>query len=263
MATIGILFCGYRTIEYVAASLRPWQEAQTDKLGNNEWVISAVSLPFDKYKDMNDANTDDGTQAYLRDEYNNHRIDYLATEPEFLDEAAARNLALKPLLAAGCDLIWCWDSDEIIKEEQIEKILKFIENNLFENWFSLSYKNYVFDKNTYITEPFTPPRIFRVNAGGLSLNKFYWDNDILYYYGIKGIKISYKELSNKTIPSNLVLIDHFTWLNDEKSKNKCEYQKKHFGHCGYRWNDIENKLEFDTNFYLKNGLMIPSISRDK
>ncbi len=259
---IGVLFCGYNTIEYVSKSLNPWQQAQSDKLFNSNWLISAVSLPFDKYRDM--AVEKDATQDFLRQEYNSHRIDYLATEPEYVDEATARNLALKPLLEAKCDLIILVDADEIITIEQIQKILEFIEVNRFESWFSISYKNYVFDAKHWLAEPFTPPRIFRVHTNGYEIDKFVWDNDIQYKRELVfsasplPLTVSYKELPNKVIPSNLVWIKHLSWLNNESSKNKCEYQQKHFGHCGYRWDEKEG-LKFNEEFYLTRGLMLPRV----
>ncbi len=259
---IGVLFCGYNTIEYVSKSLASWQQAQSDKLFNSNWLISAVSLPFDKYKDM--VVEKDATQDFLRQEYNSHRIDYLATEPEYVGEATARNLALKPLLEAKCDLILCWDSDEVATIEQIQKMLEFVEVNRFESWFSISYKNYVFSKSQYLEEPFTPPRIFRVHTNGYEIDKFVWDNDIQYKRELVfsasplPLTVSYKELPNKIIPPNVCFVPHYSWLNVKSSKDKCEYQQKHFGHSGYRW-DEKDGLKFNEEFYLTRGLMLPRV----
>ncbi len=39
-------------------------------------------------------------------------------------------------------------------------------------------------------------------------------------------------------------------MNDDRSRLKCLYQQKHFnGVCSYRWNDIENIVEFNPDFY--------------
>jgi hypothetical protein len=58
-------------------------------------------------------------------------------------------------------------------------------------------------------------------------------------------------------------IQHFSWLNNEKSKKKCEYQKRHFsGVCGYKWNEKENKLEFNELYYRSIGQFIPFTGQD-
>lgn len=266
MSKIGVLFCSYGNIEYVADSLATWQRAQVDKLGGNKYVISAVSLPFDQYKNIQN-NNNDGTTEFLIEEYNAHKIDYLAIEPEYISEAEARNLALKPLLEAKCDYVWIFDGDEIITEEQIEKVSNLIEVSRWESWFSLSYKNYVFDKHSYLTEPFSPPRIFRVHTNGFQIDHFYYDNDIKYKRELVfsgsplPLEISYKELPNKTIPSNICFCRHYTWLNNDKSHQKILYQNSRGWLCSFRWDDKEG-LKFNEEFYLKNGLMLPEISQD-
>ncbi len=260
MSKIGIIFCAYNTVEYVADSLTPWQQAQADKLCGNEWLISVVNVPFAQYKEMN--LPEDGTRDFLKEEFNKFRIDYLFTEPEYVEEAVARNLALQPLLEAKCDIIIAIDSDEIFTIGQIESIFNFIELNKFESWFSISYKNYVFNKNTYLTDPFTPPRIFRVKTNGCTLRRFFYDNDIVFQLDVSGQMISYKELPNKVIPATICFCRHMTWLNNETSRRKIEYQSRRQGWvCSFRWDEKEG-LKFNEEFYLTRGMMLPSISKE-
>jgi ribosomal protein L6P/L9E len=49
-----------------------------------------------------------------------------------------------------------------------------------------------------------------------------------------------------------------TWLHSN-GKDKYEYQMKHFGHCGYKWNYETNQLELNLEFYAKNKIDIPKI----
>ncbi len=257
---IGLIYCAYNTIEYVEDTLKPWQQSQADKLGNHEWLISVVNVPFTQYKEMN--LPEDGTRAFLREEFNKFRIDYLFTEPEFVEEATARNLALQPLLEAKCDTIIMIDSDEFFTIQQIANIFEFIKLNPWESWYAISYKNFVFNKDTYLTEPFTPPRIFKVKTNGYTLRRYYYDNDITYQLDGKDILISYKGLPNKIIPSTVSFVRHLTWLNDEKSRQKILYQNSRQGWvCGYRWDEKEG-LKFNEQFYLTNSLMLPRIEKD-
>jgi hypothetical protein len=116
----------------------------------------------------------------------------------------------------------------------------------------------VFSENQYI-EGFNPPRVFKVDTGFYKLNEVYWDNDLSYCGKTTRDIQPYKNFASKTIPKTVIFPKHFTWLNDKRSKNKTKYQIKHFGHCGYKWNETENKLEFDLDFYKKHNIPVPEV----
>lgn len=261
---IGIIFTSYNHEEYLYDALAPWIQARHDALNGHDFVIAAVSVPFKEYKEM--VIIPDSTTELLREFYNDLKIDHFIDGPQFITEAEARDKALQLLLADNVDAVILIDGDEFFTEEQIAKIFDYVTLNKWITWFSLSYKNYVFDKNTYLVDPFTPPRIFIVNSNGYRLNKVFWDNDLSYtgqvvQAGSLVMKtISYRELPTKIIPKQIANIKHLTWLSDEKSKKKCEYQKKHFGHCGYTWG--ENGLEFNKEFYLQKGLEFPRTMKE-
>ena len=54
----GIIYCGYNTEEYVVDSITPFLE-------RDNFVVSAVSLPFAEYKDIDDFK--DATTDILRE----------------------------------------------------------------------------------------------------------------------------------------------------------------------------------------------------
>jgi hypothetical protein len=265
MAKIGILFCGYRTIEYIDDSLTPWIRARAEKLGGNEFVISAVSAPFIEYKDTEFAQ-DDGTQEVLRDYYKGGHIDYLEDNLGYVDERTARNAALKHLLSAGCEWVLLVDSDEAYLIEEIYRIAKFVDANPFAVWFRGSLKNYVFDDKTYLRDAFTPARIYRTRIGHLTVLEFRFDNEVV-YQADDGRQFDHLQLPCVQIPKNVAFTRHLTWISNAKSKSKLEYQKIHFkgagpNSCSYRWNDAENKLEFNPLYYAKMGLPIPELVRE-
>lgn len=258
---IGILFCAYNCEETIHQSLAGWLEAKKSKVGGHEYIISAVSIPFQEYKDI-DQNAD-STPQILGEYVESNKVDYLVTGPKFISESKARDLALEPLLTENLDLVILFDGDEIITVEQILNIINFIQLDPWCSWFSFSYKNYVFDTNTYLVDPFTPPRAFRVKTNGYTLAGFNWDNDTVYKNDMHNEYIFFKNLPTKTIPSSIAWIKHLTWLNNEKTKKKIAYQLSHFkGVCSYQWNIEKNCLEFNRDFYLKNNLPIPLIAKD-
>jgi hypothetical protein len=257
---IGIVFCAYNCSETLEYSLEHWIKAREFQLAGNQYLISAVSIPFAEYKDI-DLPVDE-TPDLLSNYKNCNLIDYLFTEPKFIKESEARNLALAPLLKEDVDYIILWDGDEVITTSQIISILNFVKLDPFCSWFSISYKNFVFNKNTYLVSPFTPPRIFRVKTNGYTIDSFSWDNDILYnnqFYS--NHYVDYKSLPTKVIPKTVAWVDHYTWLSNPKTRAKILYQQKHFnGVCSYRWNEAKNCVEFDPDFYSRRRLPIPEVA---
>jgi hypothetical protein len=168
-------------------------------------------------------------------------------------------------LQQGCTDIVLFDGDEVITLEQLTDIVNFVKLEPWISWFNFSYKNFVFDTNTYLKDSFTPPRWFKVETNGYKLKNFYWDNDAVYYGVVNKHSqflektISYKELPNKIIPKFTAFLNHYTWLNDERSRQKVNYQNKHFGHCSFAWDESKGGLIFNENFYRQNNLELPKV----
>lgn len=244
---IGLIYCAFNTEEYLFDSLKPFRE-------DPRFIISAVSVPFLEYRDQ-DIKADDTTEK-LRKYKESGAIKYLVDSPKYIKEHEARNLALNELKKDKVDIIWMVDSDEIYQKEQIDRIIKYVEEFDEITCFRLSLKNFVFDEDTYLEEPFCPPRIFRVKTEELSHPSFFWDNDIS-YLNKSGQRVSHQDLICSTIPKEVAWIDHFTWMNNEKSKRKIEYQLAHFKNsCSFAW-DEEKGLIFDENYYNIFGMGIP------
>jgi hypothetical protein len=250
---IGIIYCAYNCENYVQKSLFPFIKAKEDSLIDQ---ICAVSIPFAEYFDINTQN--DKTQEKLIDLYNKKYINNIFTNPRFIQEHKARDLCLQYLKIMNCDIIWMVDGDEFYTEENIKNIISFIEENPNYFWYSINFKNYIFDGKQWI-DGFCPPRIFKTEYDTIHINSFFWDNDIAYEKNNEFI--SYKKLSFLEIPKEKAHIKHMTWLH-ENGKEKYEYQMKHFGYCGYKWNYSTNQLEFNEEFYNKLNQFLPKVIQD-
>lgn len=247
---LGILLTAYNVEPYIHDCLAPF-------LGRGDCVISAVSVPFAEYRQQEFY--EDGTTQILQEYKNRGEIDHLVIFPRFLKESDARNLALEKLKEENVDFLLILDGDEVYREEQVDSIIQFIEENN-SVWYRLCLKNFVFDKEHYLEEPFAPPRIFRMETEQWKLNNFYWDNDISYWNKLNGGQIKYDDiLKNQTIPKEIAWIDHYSWLSDEIGKRKTLYQLQHFGLCSYDWDEEENKLIFNEDYYKKTGQQKPKI----
>ena len=255
MKKYGIIYCGYNTEDYVLKSIEPF-------LNRDNHIVSAVSVPFKEYKGIDTLH--DHTTDLLRELVEQKKLKYLVDSPQYVTEAEARNFALFYLKKYNIDYVWLVDSDEFYTEEHINKIEEYVESSN-KNLFKLSLKNHVFDLDHYLEEPFCPPRIFKTNIkDNLFLEGFYWDNDICYRKGEdKGSMISYEGIEDlEIIPKEVAYIPHYTWLNDRIGKRKVEYQHRHFGHCGYKWNNDKHCLEFDESFHEKHNIPIPKVTKD-
>jgi hypothetical protein len=249
MKKFGIIYCGYNTEDYVLESIEPF-------LKRDNHVVSAVSVPFKEYKGIDTLK--DHTTDLLRELVEQRRLKYLVDTPEYISEPEARNYALFYLTKYDLDYIWLVDSDEFYTERDIEEIEKYVESS-DKNLFKISLRNFVFDKDHYLEEPFCPPRIFKTKINDYRLAQFIWDNDIA--YGKDGEFVLHSEVEALTnIPEGVALIKHYSWLNDRIGKRKVEYQHRHFGACSYKWNYQTHSLEFDEEYYKKIGEPIPKVN---
>lgn len=256
---IGVLYTAFNDKNFLEKNLIPWIEIRKNKLNNHEFIISVVSVPFEEYKEIID-DKDDGTIDLLKIYLKEGKIDYLIDSPKFVKEHIARNSALQKLLEQNIDYLWIVDNDEEYNQKNIESIINYVIFNKFVKWFSISFKNYVFDNNTYLIEPFTPPRIF-ANDKNQKILCFYFDNDIL--YNNNDHKISYKNFISLNIPKQIAWVKHFSWISNEKSKNKVKYQEKHFAPtgCSFKWNE-QKGLVWNEDYFKAIGQSIPLINQD-
>ncbi len=232
---IGCIYTAFNTREYLTDSLAPFLAAREQRLGGHTWVLCAVNVAFAGFP----IETEDGTRRALAEMHNDGTLDNLIAGPDNIPETVARGMALTWLKGEGCDTIWMADSDEFPTLHHLSQIVEFVTDNPWVAWFKLSLKNYVFDTNTYLIEPFTPPRIFRVAASALDATHFSADNDISY----GGIPCHV--LASLTIPAQVAWIPHFSWLSDDRAHRKIAYQMARWGDaCSFRW-DLNKGLVFN------------------
>jgi len=231
----GIIFCGYGTSDLTHRSLAPWIKLRKE----GKCHICAVSVKFADF-----TGEDDGTTDILRTYLKDGLIDHLIDSPNNIPETIARGMALEWLKNnTSIDNIWMVDSDEIYTLSNIANIFKFVDAHDYIAWFKISFKNYIFDENTFLTDAFTPPRIFRLKHNNLNLRMFIQDNDI----GYSDDKFIYSNASfpNVCIPMGIAWITHLSWLNNERSKRKVEYQLARWNNCSFVWNYENNCLAFN------------------
>jgi hypothetical protein len=262
---IGILACLFDCADNLESVLRPWFDLDLGGHGI-EFEIAAVSGMFKEYAELGykeDALDIETARELLRHE--KYPFDYLSlindpfsitdeSQLRFFSEAETRGFALRYLLSEKVDLLWLLDGDEIYEARQIEAIVSYVRENEPADWYSINFKNYIFDGKVWLNG-FHPPRIFWTNRGQ-GVSKFYSDNIILYRDGSRS-----DERQGLIIPAEIAHIKHLTWLYTN-GKKKYEYQMRHFGECSYFWNYEENKLELNEEYYKKYGQQLPCLNYD-
>ncbi len=256
MSKFGIIYTAYNTENYVGATLAPWAKAREEKWGGHEFIICAVSCPFKKFG----IQTTDKTLAILQKWMGAGAIDCIITKDEPVEEIDARGEALKWLVKEGVDFTWQADSDEFFEKKDIENIAKFVIGSMA-TWFKVSYKNYVFTDDIFMVEPFTPARIHRMNSAGFEARGFWDDNNVGYQNMVTNEQKPDTQFAGVTIPKAIAWVKHLTWLSDERSRLKIEYQKARGWECSFAW-DKENGLTWNEEYFKNKGQSIPEIEAE-
>lgn len=265
--TIGLLLCVYEDYDFINECLQPWVEFRRINDSPINVKIAVTHGQFLEYHQLGFIDDDTRTINKLTELYRRNSIDYLYAQNEpgssatqiYQDEAGLRNHGLKWLLEQNIDYFWTIGADEIYKVSEIQNIIGKIEQENLCDYFKIHHRNFVFDRNHYVND-FCPNRIWNNRRHG-GIDKFFFDDDIVFKDGTKD-----RDAACYVIPEKYARISHYTWLNNEKSKNKVKYHELHFKHgagCSYKWNEQENKLEINLDYYKRIGQSPPEIFTDE
>lgn len=246
----GILCNFYGFPQYLDKVLLDWIKC-------NDCIFAASSCKFDQYQQISYLKEDLETINILNNKYANI-FKYIYTD-QLSNDSIVRNYPLEYLLSQKVDYIWLLDGDEFYTKNEIENIKAVVKREEFLPYFKINFKNYFNDENHWV-DGFCPPRIFKVKTNSLTLNRFYFENDV-FYKDQNDNNIDYKSLAYIEIPKNIAHIKHYSWCGDKEFlKNKIKYQNLRYnGICSYKWNDINNSLELNEDFYLKYLIKKPKI----
>jgi hypothetical protein len=248
---IGITTIGYQCAEHMQSVLAPWLSPDVEA----DVVISASHGVFPETATLGyPIKSTDGTIELLQEYREFGKIGNLIITDKPTYEKDLRNLTLPFLFEQNVDLIWLLDlQDEIYTPQDINRILDFINQDKFPSWYKIKFKNYVIDNNHYVDD-FVAPRVWRTDRG-MGLQEFYYDNEMIYKSGIKQ-----EQIPSEIIPKEVAFIKHLSWVGSpDYLKRKIAFQHNHYGLCSYRWNEAENKLELNDDFYKTYNKIKPRI----
>ena len=238
---IGVILTGYGMLNYVDRCLEGWLRARNDHYGTHKIVICAVSVPFAGFPDA----TDDGTVEELHRAKRLGDIDHVIDSPKHIPETVARSMALQWLKTQGVDYTWQVDLDEEYTLGDINAIVRFVEADRWTVGWKLSLKNYVFDEQTYLAEPFQPMRIHRIDSlSGCIADGFWADNNVSYRGVTTDTLFRDTSFACKTVPQQTAWIRHITWQSNARSRDKIKYQLEARGwpSCQFAWDPVKGLI---------------------
>lgn len=262
---VGIIAVGRDCADVMDGVLAPWLSLMDQR--PNQFHLCLIASTFREMGELGlMATPDSATSAKMNalswvrpKDISTIIFDHYATESE-VRERGRQILMAKDVQV---DLIWLLDlSDEYYTVAQITEALSFMETNPFIAWARLPFRNYVFDRRTYLMELFTPPRIWRARVGKMRLDACRYDNDFTYTDGQRFIMDM--DLAHVTI-SLSTPIRHDSWLNTPRSQLKVRYQSLHFAHgagCSFIWDDSRGGLLFNESYYKALGQPLPTLGVD-
>lgn len=154
------------------------------------------------------------------------------------------------------DLLIMVNVDEIWEEEEIKKLLNLVSENKLIDYFKINFKNFCIDYSTWVDD-FIVPRVWFVNKNN-GLKRYYRDELVEYNNGKKDI-----ECVHAIVSKNYIFPKHYSWVGSkEYLQRKLHFQKLRYGQCSYEWDQENDKLKLNDNYYLKNNLAKPNLKYD-
>ena len=257
---IGILLTCYNCADYVDDCLAPWINLK-EKFN---FIIACNSGMFRDYFDLGISENNQETLEKLI----KHKLDFLVTTSgrNLLDEDSSRNLCLDFLVKQDCDLLIYLDGDEIYTEDQIIRVLDFVQTNPSFDQYGIFFKNHTIKKGLFLNNFLRKSIYWMKRYGGIQ--RFYFDSDFVY-------NDPNADYSNTVaIPREVAFIEHYSWISDDpRTKIKITYQNRRYVgasgdfpenmRCAFRWNEQRDFLEFNPDFWENNGRVQVPMLREK
>jgi hypothetical protein len=264
---IGVTCIGYNCKEGLEEVLRPWKQIKTSP--ELAPLVGGLSIAFvhgcfeETHAIGFPLKSEDGTEEYADEIFHKGVLDEVGgrNEPRKEYEMWTEGYELsqrysKTFLNKDIDLLWMLNTDEVWTIDEINKVLSYIKLNNLVDFYKVNFKNYCIDKSTWVDD-FIVPRIWWAKKQG-GLKRFYQDDLVEYNNGKKDIVCSHL-----VIPQAVAFPKHYSWVGSkEYLQRKLAFQKLRYGQCSYRWNEAENKLELNDDYYKAVGKPKPTLYKD-
>jgi len=257
---IGITCIGYESKDLLEKCFVPWNQIKKDKTLIPEVESIRICFAHGCFEETHKLGfpiySTDGTHELAKEMYDKSLIDDLIIYDTPQKEYVMWTNNLLKLKESEIDLLIMVNIDEIWELEEIKKLIKYVKNNELVDYFKINFKNYCIDYKTWVDD-FIVPRVWFVNKNK-GLKRFYQDELVEYEDGSRDVNRSYM-----TVPKHLIFPKHYSWVGtNDYLKRKLEFQRLRFGICSYSWDQVNDKLQLNDEFYNKFSLPKPSLNKD-
>jgi len=256
---IGITCIGYECLEHIDRTLAPWLALRNGE-ATSEYVNSVhISISHGCFEETAQlgypiASTDGTIEKFmsLKDKKLIDNLFIHGTPQREFDMWTENFVRLRDEI----DLLVLLPIDEIWTVEQIDKALMFIQMNPLVDYFKVNFKNYCIDEQTWVDD-FIVPRFWWTHKNQ-GLKGFYKDDLVEYNDGRKDV-----QCSHMVIPNHIVFPRHLSWVGSkEYLQRKLKFQAIRYGLCSYAWDEENDCLKLNEEFYQKMNKPKPFLHHD-
>lgn len=255
---IGITMIGYECQEQLEKVLPYWIRLKENPPANSRIESIKIGFTHGCFEETAKLGfpilSTDGTIEHLMKLKDTDSIDYLQIRDTPQKEYEMWTNGFQTF-KDDIDLLWMLNTDEFWELDEIENVLKYIENNDLLDFYKVNFKNFCIDEDTWIDD-FIVPRIWWAKKQG-GIKRFYQDDLLEYNNGKKDV-----QCSHLTIPPSVAFPKHYSWVGSKAYlQRKLNFQKLRYGGSSYRWNDITDKLELNDDYYRSIGKPKPTLNK--
>lgn len=256
---VGITFIGYECMELMPKALEPWFQIRNDSSLVPEIKDLWISLSHGCFEETAKLGfpilSTDGSAEWMKKAFDDGKIDNVIIYPNPMKEFdmwTGNYLDIRN----GIDLLIMINHDEMWTIEEIRRLFIFINFNPLADYYKINFKNYCIDEKTWVDD-FIVPRVWWVNRNK-KLKGFYKDELVEYEDGKKDFQCSFA-----VAPQTFLFPKHFSWVGSESYlKRKLNFQALRFGSCSYSWDEKNNKLQLNEDFYAKMRIPKPTLHHE-
>lgn len=254
---VGITFIGYECMELMPRALTPWFQIRADPNLVEEIESLKISLSHGCFEETAKLGfpirSMDGSADWMQKAKDDGEADGVFsydTPMKEYDMWSGNYLWMKD----DIDFLVMLNHDEMWALDEIRQLFKYISFNPLVDYYKINFKNYCINENTWVDD-FIVPRMWWVNRNG-GLKRFYKDELVEYNDGKKDTQASWA-----TVPS--IFPKHLSWVGSKAYlQRKLSFQALRFRSCSYTWDDKNDCLALNEEFYAKFGIPKPQLHHD-
>ncbi len=254
---VGITFIGYECIELMPRALAPWQDIRKNG-GVDEIESLTISLSHGCFEETAKLGfpiaSTDLSDDWMAAQHLNNTVDNAIIYKDPMKEYDMWSGNYE-YFKDKVDFMVMLNHDEMWTPSEIKQLFKYIAFNPLVDYYKINFKNYCIDESTWVSD-FIVPRMWWTKRPNGGLKRFYKDELVEYNNGLKDVQCPFA-----IVPA--LTPKHLSWVGSrEYLQRKLNFQALRFGSCSYAWDEKNDKLKLNDEFYTKFNIPKPVLNHD-